>query len=145
MRRVPRHGLDAEILRVFIEATCRKSRRPIDMRESRTGRSTVFRCQKAKSCAIVSHGENVQAQSWGEQRALRYSWRCCCVSFSILRSQTANLGLSSRGGLVCWLTVRPVPWMLHFVTKRHQKRYSCCSGCSMWVIFGLCQTISLLP
>ena len=65
MRRVPRHGLDAEILRVFIEATCRKSRRPIDMRESRTGRSTVFRCQKAKSCAIVSHGEKVQAQSWG--------------------------------------------------------------------------------
>lgn len=56
--------------------------------------------------------------------------------------QAAKQGLSSRGGLVCWLTVRPVPWMLHFVTKRHQKRYSRCSGCSMWVISGLCQTIS---
>lgn len=65
MRRVPRHGFDAEILRAFTEATCLKSRRPIDIRESRTGRPTAFRCQKAKSCAIVSRDENVQAQSWG--------------------------------------------------------------------------------
>lgn len=70
MRRVPRHGLDAEILRAFTEGTCFKSRRPIGMRESRTGRAAAFRCQKAKSCAIVSHDENVQAQSLGEQRAL---------------------------------------------------------------------------
>ena len=65
LRRVPRHGCDAEILRTFTEATCLKSRRPIDMRESRTGRPMAFRCQKAKSCAIVSRDENVQAQSWG--------------------------------------------------------------------------------
>lgn len=42
MRRVPRHGLDAEILRAFTEATCLKSRRPIGMRESRTGRRRLF-------------------------------------------------------------------------------------------------------
>ena len=65
MRRVPRRGLGAEILRAFTEATFRKSRRPIGMRESRTGRAAAFRCQKAKLCAIVSHGEKVQAQSWG--------------------------------------------------------------------------------
>ena len=35
------------------------------MRESRTGRAAAFRCQKAKSCAVVLHGENVRAQSWG--------------------------------------------------------------------------------
>lgn len=63
-------GLGAEILRAFTEATFRKSRRPIGMRESRAGRAAAFRCQKAKSCAIVSHDENVQAQSLGEQRAL---------------------------------------------------------------------------
>ena len=65
MRRVPRRGLGAEILRAFTEAACLNSRRPIDMRESRTGRAAAFRCQKAKSCAIVLHGENVRAQSWG--------------------------------------------------------------------------------
>ena len=65
MRRVPRCGLGAEILRAFTEAACLKIRRPIGMRVSRTGRPAAFRCQKAKLCALVSHGEKVQAQSWG--------------------------------------------------------------------------------
>lgn len=59
-----------ELSSTLFESACRKSRRSIGMRESRTGRAAVFRCQKAKSCAIVSHDENVQAQSLGEQRAL---------------------------------------------------------------------------
>ena len=65
MRRATGRGLGAEILRAFTEATFRKSRRPIGMRVSRAGRAAAFRCQKAKLCAIVSHGENVRAQSWG--------------------------------------------------------------------------------
>lgn len=54
-----------ELSLTLFESACRKSRRSIGMRESRTGRAAVFRCQKAKLCAIVSHGEKVQAQSWG--------------------------------------------------------------------------------
>lgn len=65
MRRVLRRGLGAEIPRAFTEAAFRKSRRPIGMRESRTGRAAAFRCQKAKSCAIVSHGETSEHNCGG--------------------------------------------------------------------------------
>ena len=92
-----------------------------------------FAACKAKLYAIVSHGECYTGTTKGGQGA--------SVAFEEVRSSCLScfpgikpLSRACRltAGQLAGLAVRPVPWMLHFVTIRHQKRYSCCSGCSMW-------------
>ena len=76
---------------------------------------------KNRSCALWFHTAKTSRRNRGASNGLcRHSRGCCCVSFSILRSQAANQGLPSRGGLFCRFTISPVTLMLRFLTEWHK-------------------------